>query len=279
MLRMIHTRRRLLPAAAILLATTTTVHGLEKAPGRELVIRPNPKAKWDAGMRDVEKVLRSAASELWKHFPERRLTPILVEPKGGPIVLYRRGPKGEYRVRLNTGSTYWSQYAFQFAHEFCHILCGYTEDEQSNKWFEESLCETASLFALHRMAETWKTDPPYPHWKDYAPHLRAYADDRLKDVKLPAGRTPAEWYQVNKAALRKNSCDRNKNRVVAGVLLPMLEGRPEHWEAVTWLNAAASKQPRSFQQYLTDWHNQCPAKHKPFVRRIAAKFGIPLPAE
>jgi len=279
MLRMIRTRRMLLLAAALLLATTTTAHGQEEADGRELAIRPNPKARWDAGMRDVEKVLRSAASELWKHFPERRLKPILVEPKGGPIVLYQSGPRGEYRVRLDTGSTYWSQYAFQFAHEFCHILCGCTEDEQSNKWFEESLCETASLFALHRMAETWKTDPPYPHWKDYAPHLREYADRRLKDVKLPAGRTLAEWYQVNEAALRKKSCDRNKNRVVAGVLLPMLEGRPEHWEAVTWLNAAASKQPRSFQQYLTDWHNQCPAKHKPFVRQIAAKFGIPLPAE
>jgi len=276
MLRMTPARRILLPAIALVLATASTAHPQDKTDGRELAIRPNPKATWDASLRDVEKVLRSAASELWQYFPERRLEPILVEPKGGPIVLFRRGPKGEYRVRLNTGSTYWCQYAFQFAHEFCHILCRYTEDEKSNKWFEESLCELASLFVLRRMAETWKTDPPYPNWKDYAKHLKEYADKRIADTTFPPDGALATWYRENEAALRKNSTDRDKNRVVAGVLLPMFEEHPQHWEAVTWLNTAASKEPRSFEQYLADWHNHCPSRHKAFVRQVAAKFDVRL---
>ncbi|HUU90982.1 MAG TPA: hypothetical protein VM238_07215 [Phycisphaerae bacterium] len=266
-------------AVALALPTMAAARAQDKADGRELLIRPNPKAEWDSSIRDVEKVLRSAASELWKHFPERRLAPILVEPKGGPIVLYKRGPNGEYRVRLDTGSTYWAQYAFQFAHEFCHILCGYTEGEQSNKWFEESLCEMASLFVLHRMADTWKTDPPYPHWKDFAKHLREYADKRIADTALPPGQSLATWYRENEDALRKSPTDRKKNRVVAGILLPMFEERPEHWEAVTWLNTIRSKKPRSFKQYLTDWHDQCPARHKAFVRQIASKFDIGLQAD
>lgn len=143
-----------------------------KAPsaGQRLIICPAPKAPWQASLQDVEKVLYSAAGELWVFFPDRSLKPILVEPKGGPITLYKRGPNGEFRVRLATGKTYWSQYAFQFAHEFCHVLCNYREDGRGNKWFEEALCEVASLFALGRMAETWKTAPPYPNWKSYAPH-------------------------------------------------------------------------------------------------------------
>ena len=84
----------------------------------------------------------------------RTLEPILVEPKGGPITLFRRGPKGEYLVRLNTGDRHWAQHAYQFAHEFTHILANYDEHERRNKWFEESICEMASLFVLRRMSET-----------------------------------------------------------------------------------------------------------------------------
>jgi len=107
-------------------------------------------------LRDVEKVLHSAAVALWPYFAGRTLKPILVEPKGGPITLYRRGPNGEYLVRLNTGDRHWAQHAYQFAHEFGHILANYDEHERRNKWFEESVCEMASLFVLRRMSETWK---------------------------------------------------------------------------------------------------------------------------
>jgi len=245
---------------------------------RRLVIRPDPDGDWGgASLADVTKVLRSAADTLWVQVPERRLAPIHVQPKGGPIVLFKRGPEGVYRVRLNTGQTYWSQYAFQFAHEFCHILCRYEHTEKANKWFEESVCETASLFALRRMAEVWKTDPPYPNWRAYAPHLRSYAEDRLKDARLPAGTTLAEWYARHADHLRKEACDRPKNEIVAGVLLPLLEEKPARWAAVQYLNAAAKPEARSFGQYLADWHTHCPAAHRPFVRQVADLFGIRLP--
>jgi len=254
--------------------------GAETEPAaHKLVIRPAPNGKWDASLADAEKVLRSAAGELWAYFPGRTLKAILVEPKGGPIVLFGRGPNGEYRVRLDTGETYWCQYAFQFAHEFCHILCNYLEDDQSNKWFEESLCEMASLFAIRRMAESWKTRPPYPNWKGYASSLRKYADDRLAEIKLPAGTTLAEWYKANEAELRKEPCLRDKNRVVAGVLLPLFEKSPEHWEAVTWLNPPKPQGRLSFQQYLEAWQTRCPEKHRAFVRQIARQFGVRLASQ
>ena len=244
---------------------------------RPLAIHPAAEG-WEAAAPDVEKVLRSSADALWVYFPERQLRPILVDPKGGPIVLFGRGPNGEYRVRLNTGKTYWAQYAFQFAHEFCHILCDYKADDESNKWFEESVCETASLFALRRMSQTWRAAPPYPNWKDFAPHLASYAAERMREVRLPADLTLAAWYHQNEAELRKNPCLRDKNRVVAGELLPLFEKAPEHWESVAWLNAVTPGKPRSLEQYLADWHERCPPRHKAFVRQIAERFGIRLEA-
>lgn len=243
-----------------------------------LIIRPAPKAPWEANLRDVEKVLYSTAGELWAFFPSRSIEPILVEPKGGPITLYRRGPNGQFQVRLATGKTYWSQYAFQFAHEFCHILCNYREGGRGNKWFEEALCEAASLFALRQMAETWKTDPPYPNWKSYAPALRKYADQRIQEARLPADTTLARWYARHAEQLRQSPHPSDESRIVASELLPLFEKHPQHWEAIGYLNSAEPSEAQSFREYLQRWHEHSPEKHKRFIRQIAERFGIVLSA-
>jgi len=268
---------------AIVLCTSLAFAAPTPAPVPEatthrLDIRPDPAAKWEADLENVQKVLESAAGALWVYFPGRELKPILVEPKGGPIVLFNRGKNGEFRVRLNTGERYWSQYSYQFAHEFCHILCNPVDDDTSNKWFEESLCEMASLFALRRMAETWKTDAPYPNWRGYASSLRKYADERIEKAPLPAGQDLAAWHREHEASLRREPTQRELNEVVAVALLPLFEKEPAHWQAVGFLNAAAVPTPRSFATYLSDWHGRVPAEHQPFVRQIAAKFGVTLPA-
>lgn len=244
-----------------------------------LLVCPAPVAEWRADIQNVQHVLTSAARELWRFFPERTLPPIIVAPKGGPIVWFQRGINGEYFIQLDTGGSYWSQYAYQFAHEFCHVLCNYTGDEKSNKWLEESICEVASLFALRGMAATWAKTPPYPNWRDFAPNHRKYADDRLASSKLPPETTFVEWFRQNEAAMRKDACIREKNNVVAAALLPLFEKQPEHWEAVTWLNAQPSRAPRTLAEHLTAWRSSCPPKHRPFVAELARVFGISLPAE
>jgi hypothetical protein len=224
---------------------------------------------------NIKKTCESAAMELWRYFPGRRLHPIRISRSHeGPIVLFERLPGGEYQVRLDSQGTYWAQFSFQFAHEFCHVLCNYRAGPQPNKWFEESVCETASLFVLRRMAETWKTSPPYPNWKDFAPHLKDYADKRIQEVHLPAGTTLAQWYRQHARQLGAGSCQRDLNRVVAAALLPLLESQPQHWEAVAYLNAGKSYPGQSFQEYLEDWEYYVPDKHKPFVRRIMRLFEV-----
>lgn len=260
-------------AAAICLLGLRVGAAQENSQGR-LDIRPNTNANWQASPNDVKAVLNSAARALWKQFPERELAPILVEPKGGPIVLFQRGDGGEYRVRLDTGESYWSQYAFQFAHEMCHILCNYDEDVHRNKWFEESLCETASLYSLRAMAEEWKTTPPYANWKGYSSSLKKYADDRIAASPLPDGKTLADWFADHEATLYQNATNRQMNNIVAVQLLPLLEENPASWEAVTWLNEAKSTQSQTFGDYLADWHQHAPERHRGFIKSIGERFGV-----
>jgi hypothetical protein len=245
-----------------------------RSASQPLDIRPAAEAPWGGRSQDVEKVLRSAAEALWPYFPERILKPILVEPKGGPITLYRRGPDGEYLMRLNTGNRAWAQHAYQFAHEFTHILANYDQNERRNKWFEESVCETASLFVLRRMSETWKVQPPYPNWKDYAPSLARYADERIRAGQLPPGKTLAGWYRENEPLLQRDACNWDKNVVVAAALLSLFEHQPKSWETIGWLNDCEPHGTRPFAAHLGDWHARVPARHRPFVRQVAGEFGI-----
>ncbi len=242
----------------------------------KLVIRPAQTKDWEAGLADVQAVLDSAGGELWRFFPERDLPPVLVEPKGGPITLFQRGANGEYQVRLNTGKLFWCQYAYQFAHEFCHVLCNFRDGDKANKWFEEALCEMASIFAIRAMARDWQTNPPYPTWRGFSKALQSYADDLVKKGQLPQGTALPDWLKQNLPELAKRADLRDKNNIVAVALLPLFEKAPEHWEAVGWLNAGDTGGARSFPVYLADWHAQAPLKHKLFVRQVAQQLGISL---
>lgn len=242
----------------------------------ELQIRPNPDAEWGAQIADVRAVLNSAASEIFQFFPGIELDPIRVEPKGGPIVLFDRSPYGEHRVKLNTGGQLWAQYSFQFAHEFCHILCRYDRDTHPNKWFEESICELASLFAMRRMAETWKTAPPYPNWASYSESLASYAQDRIDSVALERRKPLAEWFAAERVELEQNATLRQKNTVVAADLLELFEAEPENWAAVHFLNVSEGTPEQSFENYLTEWRDNAPYRRHDFIGEIAARFGVSL---
>ncbi len=237
---------------------------------RKLVLRVQ-RDKWgDAGVRDIQAVLLSTGTEIWRFFPDRTLKPIRIEHSdSGPISLFRRGPGGEYIIRLDVEGRHWAQFAYQFAHEFCHVLCNYSaKAPRKYKWFEESLCEMASAFAMRRMAVTWKTSPPYPNWKGFSAALQNYVDDLLaKADKLPARTTLAQWYRQNADALAKNPTIRDKNKVVAYQLLPLFEAAPRHWPAVGYLNHDGPA-AESFAAHLAAWRDRCPDKHKPFVERI-----------
>lgn len=228
-----------------------------------------------AGSADIKAVCLSAAGEIKKHLPGREFEPISVAySTRGPMVIFGLGEAHERRVLLNVQNSYWSQYSYQFAHEFCHIVCNYRESDKANHWFEESLCETASLFAIRQMAESWKTKPPYANWKDYAKSMRTYADEHMKKIDPLGDLTLAHWYQRNEEALRKNSTDRPKNQVVAATLLPLFEKTPEHWAALSSLNQWDKTRTLTWKEYLADWHTRVPEKHKKFVVEIAGLFEV-----
>ncbi len=238
------------------------------------------ETEWGGAVaEDVRRVLRSAGTALLAPVPDAALPPLEVRARGGPIVLHERADGGMVRIRLNTGGNLWAQYAYQFSHELCHVLCRYDRDPTGHQWFEESLCELASLFVLRRTAETWADEPPYPNWRGYAVHLGEYADQRIAAARLPEGTSLADWFRANRADLATAATDRARNTVVAAALLPLFESCPRHWAAVPHLNDASPTAPQPFRDHLAEWRRRLPPDRRDTVDAIAAAFGETLPAD
>lgn len=241
-----------------------------------LSIKPQNTRRYGAGTRDVHRVLLSTARELWRYFPDKHLDPINVKLQGGPIVYYDRESDGTYNMALNVEKTYWAQYAYQFAHEFTHILCHYKKDRRQQKWFEESICELASIFAIRGMVDSWQTDPPYDHWRDFSESLRDYFSDLIDEGRLPEDQTFVQWFAEHRDHLAENATDRPLNKIIACQLYPLFKESPEQWRAVWYLNDGHLSKDADFEQYLKVWLESTPEEHKDFIRKIAQTFNISL---
>ncbi len=229
----------------------------------------------DARISDLRAVLNSAASILWSYFPNRKIEPIYINrTHTGPMVHYERNYLMEIVMDLDSEGMLWCQYSYQFGHEFCHILSGFDKDGTANLWFEETLCETASLFTLRHMADQWRTAPPFPNWKSYANALDDYADKVIKDrEKIPPAGLPA-FYRKHADDLRANPTRRELNGAMSLIFLEMFEQSPTSWESISWLNSRPSAREETFPFYLNKWLRAAPARHQTFIAGIIRAFDL-----
>jgi hypothetical protein len=240
-----------------------------------------------ASAADILAVLQSAADQIWRYCPETELGGIDIYYRADhPQTGFKRTVSGRIEIGLSARDTRWAQYSFQFAHEFGHALANFSKDRQrsvryprhANLWLEESLCETASLFALSGMSRSWRIAPPYPVWRDYAPWLNDYVEQRLalSAYRLPAGTPFATWFRKNEPLLRENSEMHEQNTIIARELLPIFEAEPWGWEAVTFLNRGLLDPQESLRRRFAEWRSHCPRKFRPFVSKLAALFAVKL---
>jgi hypothetical protein len=239
-----------------------------------------------ASNADITVVLKSAAGEIWQYCTDIQLAGIDVYRRDDhPQTDLKRTPGGRIAVGLSAHDTFWAQYSFQFAHEFCHVLANCSDSNgpagrppRANFWLEESLCETASLFTLKAMDRSWRSDPPYPAWRSYAPSFQAYVERRLagRGYQLPPGVPFAVWFRANESALRRNPASWGRNTIIASQLLPLFEADPRGWEAAAYLNRGAHGADQSLAQHFSEWRSQTPEELRPFVRRLAAVFAVSL---
>jgi hypothetical protein len=236
-----------------------------------------------ANLEDIRQVLELVARQFPVVFDDRATPQIQVRHRfGAPRVFYDLSPTGEFVVELTARNERWYQYSYQFSHEYCHVLSGFERKERDaqivrdNQWFEESLCEAASLYGLRRLALAWPQDPLSARFPGTARVIGQYAQELLTQPhrRLPQGVAFSAWFADHRVDLRDDPYQREQNELISSVLLSLFEREPNGWESLAYLNANAATQPRSFEAYLEAWHSAAPAALQPFVARIAETFGI-----
>ena len=203
-------------------------------------------------LRTVRAVLESTFDVLLDAFGKLPDAPVCVARwNQDPRVFYDYRP---YEIRINAHDTYWCQYVYQFSHELCHVMTNFDRHkEHKHKWLEESLCELASLFVLHRLATTWKDHPPaeIAGAVEFAPHFRAYADD-VGNVQTDRHDLP-HWLTKHIDTLEANPFNRELNRTLAVTLLDRFLEDPSLWRDCGWLDHWDPSANETFRDYLDSW--------------------------
>ncbi len=238
--------------------------------------------------QEVERVLASVIQEFGGAAHDVPLPPVLVRHHfGSPLISYDRALDGAYVIWLSARNDRWYQYVYQFSHELCHLLSRFDLKEhdgevvRENQWFEESLCETASLYALRRLAANWAQSDADQDLQQAAPLLAKYADTLLAQPhrELPAGLSMSAWFAQNEDQLRREPYLRELNELVAAQILPLFERNPELWRALAYLNVSAAPAHSQFYDYLALWRAAAPQEFKPFVAELESLFGVGAPVE
>ena len=210
---------------------------------------------WGAtSLRAIHAVLASAAEVLIEAFGRPPEAPIRVAPwRMAPQVFDDQRP---YQVRLSARDRYWSQYVYQFSHELCHVMTNFDAHQgHKHRWFDESLCQLASLFALHRLADVWAEEPPdgVPDAAGFAPNHRTYARaiaDRYPRIGRAGFR---DWLSAHLAALEENPCERELTGAVAVLLLDPFRADPTLWRGCAHLDLWNPADDPTFGDYLASW--------------------------
>ena len=170
-------------------------------------------------------------------------------------------------ILLSAKERRWCQYAYQFAHEYCHFQIGGNVPQQL-RWFEESLCELASYFFLPLISDLWKTNPPYPNWRDYAEEFRNYVmldQQKATPFDLDFSDNPDTLIH-----LIQNEYDRPKNAYVALKLMPVFESTPDLWSVIN--NIKNVPKNLTFTESMRCWRDLSPGQFKEDIETIAQVF-------
>lgn len=149
---------------------------------------------------------------------------------------------GDERViLLTTKENLWSQWVYQFSHEICHhVIDGIMTGEiRGLTWFEETLCETNSLYQLVQVLHVDCNKYPYLH--HYGQWVQDYLDDLFQsnpDLKLQLRKNGGirQWLPL----LSEPQHHRDYNNAVACRILPLFVQNPRLWGILSHIGDSRS---------------------------------------
>lgn len=216
---------------------------------------------WNVDSTETTQILAEFVYETFSSFVGYELeNDILVDnnlQQGYPLAHFNK--KGEdWQITLSCESgVHWSQVAYQLAHEICHLYCNHAQCcGHKHKWFEESLCECASIAVLDKISLDWKQSRMMAYSPDYGDSVASYiADVKGRVIKQIENQTQfVEWLSNHIADLEKSSTLRDLNLVVALYIYHvLLESNSSNWVSITTINTWDCFSNGNFNEFQDNW--------------------------
>ena len=167
------------------------------------------------------------------------------------LVLYSVRFSSEQRAGLEAGG-----YICQDILDFQRILG--PGEPTSTSGSKRVLCELASLFVLHQLADGWKERPPPCLFEAeaFAPNFRTYAEEIEQGHRQPVEGDFQAWLTDNLDRLEEEPCIRELNRTLAIALLDRFIEDPSLWRDCGQLNCWDANANETFESYLVAWAEQ-----------------------
>lgn len=173
----------------------------------------------------------------------------------------------KYLIFLSARGTCWCQYIYQFAHEYCHYLVnGPLDGEQETTfWFEESICEMASMYFLKKVTERWISwfpvmvsgtplsdqEEALVLLKQFAPENEPYLD-ALLNKNAPIEIPLYEWIESNTSTLSEPVYHRDLYNQIATRLYDVFSTYPDLWKVIPFLYRPSVNEYVDFRSFVKD---------------------------
>jgi hypothetical protein len=230
----------------------------------------------EAEIQDITKLLESVIHELYTNLDTGKITekPVIV------ISSAKKVPPTEHPeiiqldnlnlIYLSSNDRFWSKYSFQFAHELCHHVIDsdfYTTNDKFG-WFEETLCELASIFCIDSMSQSWLINPPYQNWMEYSKALDGYVREIIEKPENKITKSFKHWLNENFETLYNDRYKRVENRIIALQLFPLFKSRPQFWKTIQYLKFIKVTDEMTFDNFIDEWAEIVPESLKQLITEI-----------
>jgi hypothetical protein len=185
---------------------------------------------------------------------------------GTPAIWLHSDPATTAWVIVDIGERAWSQLAYQFGHELGHVFSNsWRADARPSppcQWLEEAMVEAFSLRGLGRLAQAWKTSPPFPGDNAYGDAIARYHQDvidkyRQFGVEQGGIEDFGKWFRRNKKDIEAEDGILPHAQAAAVVILAEYERQPTCVEALGALNRWPGRSAVSVNEYLQAWKASC----------------------
>ena len=160
-----------------------------------------------------------------------------------PTVWNPQTERANFIIFLSSMGMRCNQHIYQFSHELCHFMVPEKVCEKY-RWFEETLCQMMSWYAMNRIYEDRDSHPiPLHKFDEFYKEMPQYIENDQRDRISLKGMSLSAFVREHLQYLQKICYDRPMNSAIAYELYPLFLKTPKLWKIVPSLHTLTDDMP------------------------------------